>query len=200
MNVLVAALSTGLLSLAAWQDIRKHVVANWLTVPPLLAAMVWRVAWGDWQVGLLLVGILLIVEVLGRLGTPIVLGIGPVVLLAGWLAGASMTVEVKLTLVAWTCAWSAWAMHLMGGADAKVAMALIGFFPDARLALMLVAAQVSWSVYYLLRRYRRRALRAVLIGMLTRPTEDDLDARGVPLLPAYAAAGVAFVWWRVVAE
>jgi Flp pilus assembly protein protease CpaA len=179
------------LLVVAWQDARQQTVANGLTLPPLfLAAFLW-LARGAWAVGLLLALLLIAGEVLERLRLPTAMGIGPLILAAGGLAHAAPP-DVQLILVAWFCAWAAWALHLAGGADAKVLMALVAFFPDPLLAALLVAAQVAWSVYHLIRRYRGRALQVALTGTLSRPTQEELDAHGVPLLPAYAAAGAAF--------
>ena len=183
----------------AWQDARKHEVSPWLTVPPLFASAFWWLAKGEWSVGAFLVVLLVVGEVFERLHLPAALGIGPVILVAGFLAGQSPQ-DVHLVLTAWACAWPAWTLHLVGGADAKVFMALVAFFPDPLLVGLLLAMQVAWSVYHLVRRYRGKALKVALVGALSRPTEEDLDARGVPLLPAYAAAGALFFTARSLIE
>ncbi|MBN1937192.1 MAG: hypothetical protein JW934_21210 [Anaerolineae bacterium] len=195
MNGWMVGLSLLWLLVVAWQDARKGMVSNWLTVPPLfLSAFLW-LARGAWQIGLLLALLLLVGELLDRLGLTAAAGVGPMAMFAAFLA-AGAPQEVSLILVAWFCAWAAWTLHLIGGADAKVLMALVAFVPDRRLIALTLGAQVIWSIFHLLRRYRGQALRVALASVLSRPTEADLVASGVPLLPAYAAAGVIFAAWR----
>jgi len=192
---------TGLIALpwllvVAWQDARTREVDNWLTVPPMMAgALLWLFR-GEWRVAALLVGLLLIVEVLHRRGWAMSLGLGPALLLTVFLSGGVAERDVALVLTAWFCAWAAWVMHLVGGADAKVLMALVAFMPDARLLGLLFGAMITWSVYHLVRRYRGKAAKVALAGTLSCPTEDELDGNGVSLLPAWAAAGTVYALWQ----
>jgi Flp pilus assembly protein protease CpaA len=199
MSVLLVVSTLCWLFLVAYQDARKGMVSNWLTVPPLfLSALLW-LARGEWSVGLLLAVLLIVGEVLDRLHLPAALGIGPAAMMTAIFA-ASVPQEVSPVLVAWLCAWAAWTLPLVGGADAKVLMALVALFPDPALAALLAAAQIGWSLYHLVRRYRGQAIKVALAGVLSRPTEEDLTANGVPLLPAYAAAGAAFFAGRTLIE
>ena len=191
MGVLVVLFTLGWLLAAAWQDVRKSEVSGWLTIPPLVAGAIWWWWQGEWAVAALLAIIVIVGELLERLHRPAVLGIGPVIATAGLLVSGSSR-SVALVLTVWTCAWAAWTLHFVGGADAKVFMALVAFFPEPVLVSLLIAIQVVWSVYHLIRRYKGMAFRVVLTEMLSRPTAEDLEARGVPLLPAYATAGVVF--------
>ena len=199
MNGWIVVLALLWLFAVAWQDAREREVSPWLTVPPLFASAFWWLARGEWSVSAFLVVLLIVGEVFERLHLPPALGIGPVIVVASWLAGQSPQ-DVRLILTAWACAWPAWTLHFVGGADAKVFMALVAFFPDPLLIGLLLAIQVAWSVYHLVCRYRGKALEVALAGMLSRPTEEDLDARGVPLLPAYAAAGAVFFTARSLIE
>lgn len=199
MNGWSVGLSLLWLLVVAWQDARKKAVANWLTVPPLfLGAFLW-LGRGEWSVGLLLVVLLIAGEALDRLHLPAALGIGPAGMMAVFLA-ANAALDVRLILTVWVCAWAAWALHLAGGADAKVLMALVALFPDPVLAALLAAAQVGLSIFHLVRRYRGQALKVALAGVLSRPTEEDLAANGVPLLPVYAAAGAVFFAGKTLIE
>jgi Flp pilus assembly protein protease CpaA len=179
----------------ARQDARTRQVGNWLTVPPLFAgALLWL--WrGKWQVAVLLVGLLLIADLLHRRGRSLAMGLGPGLLLTVFLSRGTDR-DMALVLVAWFCAWAAWIMHLVGGADAKVLMALVAFMPDFRLLALLFGAQITWSIYHLALRYKKQALRVALAGALSRPTEDELNENGVSLLPAWAAAGAIFCLWQ----
>jgi hypothetical protein len=161
----------------------------------IAGALIWL--WrGEWRVAALLTGLLLIVELLHRRDWSFSLGIGPALLFTALLAGGVAERDVALVLTAWFCAWSAWIMRLVGGADAKVLMALVAFMPDRRLLALLFGVQIAWSVYHLARRYRRQTLKVALAGALSRPTEDELSESGVSLLPAYAAAGAIYVLWQ----
>ncbi len=196
MNGWSVGLSLLWLLVVAWQDARKKTVSNWLTVPPLfLSAFLW-LARGEWSVGIFLVILLIAGEVLDRLHLPAALGIGPAGMMAAFLA-ANAPQDARLILTVWACAWAAWTLHLVGGADAKVLMALVALFPDPALAALLAAAQVGLSIFHLVRRYRGQAIKVALAGALSRPTEEDLAANGVPLLPVYAAAGAVFFAGKV---
>ena len=199
MNGWLVVLALLWLFAVAWQDACKREVSSWLTVPPLFASAVWWLAKGEWAIGAFLAVLLIAGEVFERLHLPAALGIGPVIFFGGWLSGQSPQ-DVRLIMTAWACAWPAWTLHLVGGADAKVFMALVAFFPDPLLVGLLLAMQVAWSAYHLVRRYRGKALKVALAGVLSRPTEEDLDVRGVPLLPAYAAAGAVFFTARSLIE
>lgn len=199
MSDLLIVPALGWLLLVAWQDARKGAVSNGLTVPPLFLGAFLSLARGEWSVGLLLVILLVIGEATKRMRLPTALGIGPAIVAAGGLAGQSSQ-DVRLILTAWACAWAAWTLHLVGGADAKVLMALVAFFPAPALGALLAVAQVAWSLYHLVRRYRGQAIRVALAGVLSRPTDEDLAAGGVPLLPAYAAASAVYFAGKTLIE
>ena len=88
--------------------------------------------------------------------------------------------------------------NLFGEADAKVLMALIGLWPDWWMVGFLIGGHVLWSIYHLIQRYRSGALQVAVANAVTRPTEEDLEARGVPTIPAYAAAGLGYFALAVV--
>jgi Flp pilus assembly protein protease CpaA len=191
MSLLSVLLTQSWLFTVAWQDVRRNEVSGWLTIPPLIVSAVWWWWQGEWAVVALLAIVIFVGELFERLHLPAVVGMGPAVATAGFLACGSSR-PVALVLTAWTCAWAAWTLHFVGGADAKVFMALVAFFPEPLLVSLLIAVQVIWSVYHLLRRYKGMAFRVVWTEMMSRPTAEDLEARGVPLLPAYATAGAIF--------
>lgn len=174
------------LIIAAWQDIREREVSNWLTVPPVFLAAGWWAWQGEWVVIILLVIALLASDFL-----PPAVGVPLMPVVAGVL-GLHAPRPVVLVLVTWACAWVGWMLHFFGAADAKVIMALIGFWPDARLLWLLIAAQVLWSAYHLVRHYRGKALRVALVNAVRPPTGEELEAHGVIALPAYATAGLLY--------
>lgn len=177
------------LIIAAWQDIREREVSNWLTVPPVLLAAGWWACLGEWAVPGFLGAILLFSELPPVVGVPLGLTI------AGVLSLHSQ--PITLILMVWTCAWISWNLNLFGGADAKVIMALSGFWPDVRLVGLLVVAHLLWNMYHLLHRYRSKAWQVALAGAMLTPSREELEAQGTITLPAYAAAGVLYFVWRI---
>ena len=150
----------------------KATQVKGLCAPSKIVAWWW--GQGEWAVLVLLVTILVAGELLERLHLPAALGIGPAIAIAGFLASGSSR-PVALVLTAWVCAWAAWTLHFIGGADAKVFMALVAFFPELVLVSLLIAMQVIWSVYHLLRRYKGMAFRVVWTEMMSHPTAEDLE-------------------------
>lgn len=192
-SYIAAVLVVVWMGVMAWQDVRTGQISNWLTVTPLLGSALWWLARGEWRVAALLLAMLAAGEIQSRLRRPAAWSIGVVIPLAGIWA-ASTTADIVFILIGWTCVWAAWTLHLIGGADAKAVMALLAFFPNPLLAGLLVAAQLLWSIFHLVRRYGGRSPGVALNGIFSRPTQDDLVAQGVPLMPAYAAAVMVFMF------
>lgn len=182
-------------SVIAWlvllsiQDIRAHEVSNILTVPPLLLAAGWWARQGEWEIPLLLAVAILAAD-LSRPAAAV-----PVVAMGAGVMGRWALPEARFVLTVWVVLWAAWALALVGAADAKVLMALLGFFPDPRLAILLVVAHTTLVVYHLARRYGRRAVQVVLLTTLRRPATTG---QGIPAIPAYALAGAVYLglFWR----
>jgi hypothetical protein len=186
--IIVAALPW--LGMATWQDLRTHEVSNWLTVPPLIAAVVWGLLHGD-VVPATLLAAMLAVEV----------GIHNALTGVGIYSLVSVLVAVMTAkpLVPVTCAtaYMALRLNLAGGADAKIAMTLITLFPDGRLAVMMLVALFVLSVAVAVAReqagqWATLALRCTLA--LDFPTQKELTVHGVPLVGALA---VAFAVWLI---
>jgi len=188
MEWLVRALVTTWLALLAVQDAREHEVSNRLTVPPLLLAAGWWAWQGEWGVPLLLAAVIFAAD-LPRPAVAV-----PAVAVGAGLLGRGASLEARFVLAAWAVLWAAWALHLVGPADSKVLMALLGFFPEPRLALVLATAHVLLAAYHLARRYGRGAVQVVMLSTLRRPTEEELAEHGVPAMPAYALAGAVYLW------
>jgi len=185
---IAAAIWLGAMS---WQDLKSKEISNWLTVPPVLLVAGWWAWRGEWAVLVLLVALIAITEVFDRLK------LSPVVassVLPAIAVGISYCASEKVTLVlvVWSTIWLAWMVHFFGEADAKVLMALVGYRPDVWLIGFLIGAQVLWSVYHLIRRYRAGALRVAVANAGAVPSEGELVRRGVPTMPAYAVAGCLY--------
>jgi hypothetical protein len=192
MNVWLVLGAAIWLGAMAWQDARGKEVSNWLTIPPLCLAAGWWAWRGEWLVLVLLLVLTAATELMDRLNLSplgVVAALPSIVGLMGYWA----TPRIVVILVSWTTIWMLWMSTLFGAADAKVLMTLIGLWPDWWMVGFLIASQVLWSAYHLIRRYRSDALQVALANALTRPTEEDLEAHGVPAIPAYAAAGVGYL-------
>jgi hypothetical protein len=186
--IIVAALPW--LGMATWQDLRTHEVSNWLTVPPLIAAVVWGLLHGDVVPVILLIAMLAVDACIhGALA-----GVG-IYSLVGVLI-AIVTAE-PLAPVIWAAAYMAVRLNIAGGADAKIAMTLITLFPDARLAAMMLVAPFALSIAVAVERRQGKqmatlALRRALA--LDFPTQQELEMHGIPLVGALA---MAFAVWLI---
>ena len=101
-------------------------------------------------------------------------------------------------VITWLVALALARANVLGAGDAKLAMALVGLFPDPRLAWLLLASAGVVSGLYLLLRHGPAAV--FLVWQATRdllrlrlPAEEDLD-RGQPMAVAVTLAGVVYVW------
>ena len=110
--------------------------------------------------------------------------------------GIGAAPQSALILIAWSVIWMGWLANLFGEADAKVLMALVALWPDRWMVGFLIAGHVLWSVYHLVRRYHSGALRIAYSNILSRPTEQELEAQGVATIPAYAVAGWGYFFLR----
>jgi Flp pilus assembly protein protease CpaA len=175
------------LGAAAWQNMRTRQVSNWLTIPPLLTAVVWRLAQGN-IVPAVLIAAMMIADY------PIVHALASVGLYSlTCVVAAVITGDMSLPIV-WSTAYMASRLNLLGGADAKISMTLIAMFSDIRLAGLMPAALLAVSIIGLLaRRQIRQAWGSVRSALSFQfPTPCDLETQGVPLTGALA---LAFALW-----
>ena len=197
MNIWFALVCMLWLGWAAWQDIRRKEVSNWLTIPPLLGVSLWWLWCGEWRVLALLVALIAIVEAMDHYHIfPLTAAILAVA------AGAGLTfmapAQTRLIAIVWSALWAIWITRLAGGADIKIVMALVGLYPDWRLVALLGAAYVTWNVYHLVRRHGKRAVEVALTHVIRAPTREELAAYGVPTVPAFAAAGWMYLAFAAV--
>jgi len=187
--------TTTRVGLSAWlvylavTDLRKGEVTNWVTVPPLLAVTAWQALTGGWPLALMLALILI-----GAQWTPLTVPSVGLMAACSWLA---TLVGRDVVMWAWTFVYVLWLLRVIGGADAKVVMALMALFPDGRLAWLLLLCWFGLSVVYLLHRHGRHAPRALLKatrGLVRFQVSGEEDER-CPALPAVALAGLIYVWF-----
>ena len=183
------------LGLSAWlvylavADLRKGEVTNWATVPPLLAVTAWQALTGGWPLALMLALILV-----GAQWTPLTVPSVGLMAACSWLATLAGR---EVVMWAWTFVYVLWLLRVIGGADAKVVMALTALFPDGRLAWLLLLCWFGLSIVYLLHRHGRHAPQALLRATKGLVRFQVLEEEGsrYPALPAIALAGLIYVWF-----
>lgn len=105
-------------------------------------------------------------------------------------------------LIAWTVIFLLWKLRFYGGGDAKVLMALFGFFPLLSLAWAQVGVSLAVSLPMLVYKYRRRLAEQVtavgamaITGNLLPPSREVTRQQGMPAVWVYALGW--FVWFLV---
>jgi Flp pilus assembly protein protease CpaA len=190
-----AVLSTLLILIAAW-DLKTRRLPHWIAWPLLLVAIVVRAWMGSWILLPLLVG-LAIVELL-----PLVWrGPAVAVLLGGAQWGAQVLGDPATQLVAlwWGIAYGLWTLHVLGGGDVRVFMALVALFPSSGMVAALWGGLASVSVAWLVLLYRRDGLGLLLqagqgISGGRYPSREDLAKHGKPTTPGLALGALAYLW------
>jgi Flp pilus assembly protein protease CpaA len=207
-----AGLSAWLTYLAV-ADLRKGEVTNWATVPPLLAVTAWQALTGGWPLALMLALILI-----GAQWTPLTVPSVGLMVLCAWFA---TPLGLDVAVWVWICVYILWQIGrvpgrsraavsggssklptcpagagVIGGADAKVVMALMALFPDGRLAWLLLLCWFGLSVVYLLHRHGRHTPQALLQATkgLVKLQVSEEEGERYPALPAVALAGLIYVW------
>lgn len=188
MTAARVGLSVWLIYLAV-SDLRRGEVTNWATVPPLLAVTAWQALVGGWPLALMLALILI-----GAQWAPLAVPSVGLMVLCAWFAAP---LELDVAVYVWMLVYILWQIGVIGGADAKVVMALMALFPDGRLAWLLLVCWFGLSVVYLLHRHGKRAPLALLKatkGLMRLRISEDAGSR-CPALPAVALAGLVYVWF-----
>jgi Flp pilus assembly protein protease CpaA len=186
IHVILYALISLWLIVIAVLDIRRGEVSNWLTIPPLLIATIWRSAHGGWAILILFVMVLFISEwpVAWPLGIAGVVAIWPQVVIQG----------METTAAVWFITLVLWLINVLGGADVKVVMTLMVLFPDPRLAWLLLLSWLGLSLVYVIRQRGQFAPHRFLPIMREKTALSAFDpARYSPALPAVALAGSLYL-------
>lgn len=178
MQVVFALSLISWLAIIAVADSRRMEVSNWLTVP------------------MVAVGIL---AACGQARSPIPLGIAALMLALAeiplpWWSLLPVMVSLLIALPAWEAmiwgwgiAVSLWKSGVLGGADAKVIMALTALIPDMRLVWLLVGCWALVDAIRLIVRFRRQAVRQLFQALKTG------SGTQVPALPALAVGGTVYL-------
>ena len=190
-----AVLSVVLILVAAW-DLKTRRVPNWITWPLLLVAIVVRAWKGSWILLPFLVA-LVMVELLPQVwrGPAVAVFVGSAQL------GAQVLGDPTTQLVAlwWGIAYGLWTLHVLGGGDARVFMALVALFPSSGMVAALWGGLASVSVVWLVLLYRRDALSLLMqagqgISGGRYPSQKDLAEQGKPTTPGLVLGALAYLW------
>jgi Flp pilus assembly protein protease CpaA len=198
-RLLFKFVATILVAVVTWLDLRDKQVSNWLMLPPLLgAATLWPALRGEWIVPIFLLVLLLVIDSAPKPARlPLLLGT------VALIANLTSSSQASLLVVAWALFYGLWDSNVIAGADAKAAMALIGFWPETEMLMLIAVSHVVAGLYFLILRHGRNAPRRLyetftraLTGQL--PTRDELESGGDPMMVAFGLAGLVYVWgfWR----
>jgi Flp pilus assembly protein protease CpaA len=198
LGLLVLPLAlVGLLAQAAAQDLRTRTVSGWLTVPPLLAAVAWRVAEGRWELAVAFIAIALFSERLvcrGR-GLALAAALTGLVALPVLLPGS----PAFWPLAGWLTAWLLWECHVIGGADVKLMMLLVTVYPAPEMVISILLAKLAGGLVVTAAVHgpgaARRLLAAAWSVLVARqiPERETLEREGLPAAFLYLMAGVGYL-------
>ena len=189
-------LSALLIGASAW-DLKTRRVPHLLTWPALLAATALRTWMGSW-----ILPVLLLVLVLAEL-VPEFWRVPAVVALGGLGQAVPQMLDdpaAQLISLWWAIVYVLWTLHVLGGADARLFMALVVLFPDVTLVAALWGGFLVVGVVWLVVMYRRhawiglvQASRGVQAGKF--PSQEELKEQGRPTTPGLALGALVYVWF-----
>ncbi len=167
-------------------DARTATISNWLTVPAMALLGGWR---------MLRAGGYALRSVAVRVGAP---SGGRL----GYAVSDQQALSVLLLMVlAGAISFVLWALHILGGGDAKTLMGIFALFPTVEFALFLTIGVLVLSLPLLVLRLRHRRLLEVLQALGKRlkegpffPTQRELQEQGRPYAWTFCLPGVVYLW------
>jgi Flp pilus assembly protein protease CpaA len=207
---------TGVLVTAAVWDLRTRRVPHILSWGLLLVAtglrtvhpegLFWTSRMGEaaclfreggWALSLLLSGMVLVEGVAHAWRLPMIGLLVTGIQLSGFLWGADPT--IGFTAGWWVVAYGLWAVHVLGGADARLFMAMVALFPRPALVAALSGGLLLVSLTWLVLVRRDGALASLLEakGRMLRgrfPSRQELEESGRPTTPGLALGGLIYMW------
>jgi Flp pilus assembly protein protease CpaA len=188
-------LSLLLIVVAAW-DLRTKRVPHLVAWPLLLLAVAARTWQGSWLLLPLFVGLVL-VELLPQVWR----GPGIVLLVGGAQWGAQLLSDPAAQFIAlwWGVAYMLWTLHVLGGGDTRVFMALVALFPETALVAALWGGLALVSIAWLLVLYRRSAWSLLAqagqsISGGRYPSQEELAEQGKPSTPGLVLGALTYLW------
>lgn len=136
---------------------------------------------------------------------PLLLVVFPLVGLR-WAAGAMSLSQVGLMALTWSVCLFMQATRMLGGGDAKLAMALVGIFPEREMAYLLLVVFLVGHIIILLsrdgwagvQRVKAMAFNTLVARQLPTPGEIRAvaQARRSPVTYLLSLAGLVYLWAR----
>jgi Flp pilus assembly protein protease CpaA len=113
-----------------------------------------------------------------------------------WILNDPVTIFVALW---WGIPYALWTLNLLGGADVRIFMALVAFFPYPEMVAALWGGLALVSIIWLLVQYRRNALIPLVQagqGMLggQYPSRENLKKQGRPTTPGLVLGALVYMW------
>jgi Flp pilus assembly protein protease CpaA len=189
-------LSLLLAGAAAW-DLKTRRVPHLVTWPVLLTATAFRTWVGSWTLPFFLLALVLAELV------PEAWRVSTVVVLVGAGQAAAWTLDdpaAQLILPWWAIVYALWTLHVLGGADARLFMAVVALFPDVALVAALWGGFLVVGAVWLVVTYRRHAWlgllqagRGVQAGRF--PSLEELKEQGRPTTPGLALGALVYLWF-----
>jgi len=188
---------SALLVAAAVVDLKTRRVPHLITWPLLLVAVAVKTWEGCWILPLLLLGLILI----GVL--PQVWRNSAVVLLVGgvqwWSQVWNDSSVVPFIALWWGVVYVLWLLHVLGGGDVRLFMALVAFFPRPTMVAALWGGLLFVGAIWLLVQHRRNALAPLLqagqdLADGRYPSQEDLEEQGRPMTLGLVLGALAHLW------
>ena len=186
-----------LLVAAAVLDLKTRRVPHLITWPLLLVVVAARAWEGSWILPVFLLGLILVEWV------PAVWRVSAIVLLVGGVQSVAWMLDdpdTRLIVLWWGVVYVLWTLHVLGGGDVRVFMALVAFFPHPGMVVALWGGLALASIAWLVALYRRDAL-----GLLVQagqgmsggryPSREDLKEQGRPTTPGLVLGALAYLWF-----
>ena len=150
-------------------DLRSRTVPSWLSIPPLLGAIVW-IAWQDrWAVSLFVLTLLFLDDLPWRM-RDFLAGLQGILLYFAWQQAGWNAAGLGFALL---LIWLIWKLGAFGGADAQVLMTLALIYQPA----ILLPIAVACGIQGLIQRVRGKSTLPAMLAILT--------GAGVHILSAY---------------
>ena len=148
------------LAACAISDLRSRTVPAWLTIPPLLGALIWAMIQGQWGLTLLTLTLIAFDDLAWRL-RGFLGGVQGLLLLLAWRQAGLPALFLGLALMA---IWLGWKLGAFGGADAQVLLTLCLLLSPAILYPIAVFTGFQGVAQWLRKKPSLPAMLAILAG------------------------------------
>lgn len=182
---------SGVLIVAAVWDIRESRVPHAITWTMLLGATAFRTWKGAWLLPVLLLGLILVEKL------PVIWRIPAVAI----LVGVVQSIDPTMRFIApwWGMVYGLWMLNLLGGADVRMFMALVAFYPRLDMVAALSGGLMLVGVGWLIWLYRSGALdQLILAGKNVShgqfPSREELEEQGRLMTPGLVLGALVFLW------